>query len=72
MPKPKTPEYRNGYGDCKADLLRMVDEAFGSLHRACQNNGVYNPAKENILALRAQETELRRIRAMIKSLKPRG
>lgn len=72
MSKPKSPDYRQGYGDCKADLLRMVQEALRSLHEATKPNPVVSPTEENIRALRAREDELRRIRAMIKSLKFRG
>lgn len=71
MTKPKSADYRNGYGDCKADLLRMVGEALGSLHEACVPNQGVNPSKENIEALRAREAELRRVRAMIKALRPK-
>jgi len=67
----KSPEYRNGYGDAKADLLRLVKEALKSLHEACQNNGFCDPSEKDKELLRLREAELRRIRGMIKALKPK-
>lgn len=72
MTKPKSPDYRQGWGDCKADLLRMVQEALRSLHEVSKPNPVVSPTEENIKALRAREAELRRVRAVIKSLENKG
>jgi len=87
MAKSKSQDYRQGYEDCKAVLLSMIQEASERLASeslqlqarkrrlgATRPNDIDNPYnyKENIKALRAREAELRRIRAMIKSLKIRG
>lgn len=67
----KSPEYRNGYGDCKADLLRMVKEALKSISDACKDDPEYQPTEKDKQLLRLREAELRRIRSMIKALKPK-
>lgn len=69
--KEKSSDYKNGYGDCKADLLRMIKEALKSLNDACYPNGFRDPSKEECQAIRTRHAELLRLRSMVKALKPK-
>lgn len=70
MGKPKSPEYKNGYGDAKADLIRLLKEAMATLVQASENNGVHDPSEKDKELLKARIAELKRIRGYIKVLKP--
>ena len=63
-------DYSSGYGQCKADLLTLVNEALSQAHKAMGD--VVNWAQEPEEAkkrLQLRIEELRRVRAYIKSLK---
>lgn len=74
MSRSKTADYKNGYGDCKADLLRMVQEALKCMHEACHEpdgyHGVFDPSDNKKKELQFRIAELRRLRTMVKALKP--
>ena len=72
MAKPKSPEYKNGYGDAKADLIRLIKEAMAGLVEASKDDPEYGPSEKDKELLRARIAELKRVRAYIKVLKPKG
>lgn len=74
MAKPKSADYKNGYGACKADLLQMIQEALSMVHnsrRIGRGFEAFNPSEEDKVRLRIHEAELQRIRAMVRALKPK-
>lgn len=70
MGKPKSPDYKNGYGDAKADLIRLIKEAQKGIRRAMQDDPYSGPSEKDKELLGARSAELNRIRAYIKTLKP--
>ena len=70
MGKPKSPDYKNGYGDAKADLIRLIKEAQKGIRRAMQDDPEYGPSEKDKELLGVRLAELNRIRAYIKTLKP--
>ena len=64
-------DYRNGYGDAKADLLRMISEAMQLIDRNTDGCELSEPSPEQERELRARWAALRQTRAMVKGLKPR-
>lgn len=70
MPKPKSADYKNGYGDAKADMVRLIKEAMAMINDATKPNPYHSPTDEEIKTLRLRMAELKRLRAYIKALKP--
>lgn len=66
--KVKSPDYRQGWGDCQASLVKMIEEAFRGLNSAQGGSDEVNPTPEQKRELYVREQELRRVRAMIRSL----
>jgi hypothetical protein len=68
----KSPEYRPGYGDCKAALLREIQAALRDIHEAKDSNRYGDCPSDSVLVeLHLRENELRRLRAIVKTLKIR-
>lgn len=65
-------EYNSGYGQCRSDLMAFIKEAVGTLKAAMDEAGAWSEDPEGqAKVLRARMEELRRIRAYVKTMKPK-
>lgn len=62
--------YRSGYGQARADLMIMIEEAMSSCRSAIDEAGTWNAPAESVKEIRLRMSELQRIRALIRTMKP--
>jgi hypothetical protein len=63
--------YKEGYGQCKADLLIMIKEGMRSVRKALDVSDNWDVDKEGKTKLKLRLEELHRLRAYVKTLKPK-
>lgn len=69
----KSNDYKQGFGDCRAKLSHMIEEALNLIHTARAKSlfDEYVPVPVDIKKeFTVREQELRRVRALLKGLKP--
>lgn len=62
-------EFRSGYGQAKADLLKEVDHAIDLIIESMGPCYFSPPSEKNVKDLMLRLSELRRMRAVIKAMK---
>lgn len=65
-------DYNAGYGQCRADMMKFIKEAIAEIHQAIDTARIWadNP-HETTTDLSNRISELQRIRAYVKTMKPK-
>lgn len=63
--------YRSGYGQARADLVMMIEEAMASCQDAINEAAKWDAPAETVKEIRLRRAELQRMRALVKTMKPK-